>query len=313
MGFLLRSGGWPLALLVAVGVSLTLCTVYLRPYPLWRFYLILVLNTVDTVLMFPAAPHRVLETVLYALIITSFLSMRADPRLGVAFFCIQLAAASAILCAQSYPFDPVRTLTLLGGSVILCLQIYEVASKFREYRRLSIYDELTHLHNVRYFRHKVGLFLRDPRVQSLTLILLDLDRFKAVNDTLGHRAGDEVLRRAARCIQELARPMVVSRYGGEEFVIVHPNLSLEDAVTVAERIRAGLEDAMRGDVPVTVSCGVARMMKPEATAEALFDAADRALYEAKHVRNCVRVFEGETGNDPGIAEVAAAQRGDVPD
>ncbi|WP_029422503.1 GGDEF domain-containing protein [Alicyclobacillus macrosporangiidus] len=305
VGFLLRAGSWPLAALVFCGVSLTLATVYLRPRPLWRFYLIIVLNTAATMAMFPAAPHRVLETTLYALIISSFISMRADPRLGMAFFGVQLTVAVALLSRDSNEFDPVRILTLLGGCVILCLQIYEVASKFYEYRQLSIYDELTRLHNVRYFRYKLNQLLKDPNVSNVTLIILDLDRFKEVNDTLGHRVGDEVLRKAARCIQDLADPMVVSRYGGEEFIIVQPNLALEDAVALAERIRIGLEQTRLCDLPVTVSCGIARMEKPHVQPEALFDAADRALYEAKRARNCVRVH----GLGQAAGEVASATGG----
>lgn len=127
----------------------------------------------------------------------------------------------------------------------------------------------------------------------LSILLLDIDNFKIVNDTYGHLAGDECLRDIARIIgSHLKRPGdILARYGGEEFVILLPYITNENACYLAEQIRADIESANIADlVNVTISIGVCSVVPDESVDRSdLINAADMALYEAKNAgRNLVR-------------------------
>jgi diguanylate cyclase (GGDEF)-like protein len=131
--------------------------------------------------------------------------------------------------------------------------------------------------------------------RPLSLVICDLDRFKAVNDELGHGEGDLALRRAAVAIGEAVRGGdTVARLGGEEFAIVLPETRAAAALSVAERIRHGIRIEFEGfPVAVTVSCGVASL-GPELADDELFRAADTALYAAKRAgRNATAVHGRE--------------------
>jgi diguanylate cyclase (GGDEF)-like protein/PAS domain S-box-containing protein len=121
---------------------------------------------------------------------------------------------------------------------------------------------------------------------TLSLLMLDLDHFKDLNDTYGHLAGDEVLRAFGSLLREHMRDSdVAGRYGGEEFVVIVPHVSLEGAVTMAERFLEKLRnqtiDAGGEELQITCSAGVTEMMSHEERAEELIDRADTALYRAK--------------------------------
>lgn len=116
---------------------------------------------------------------------------------------------------------------------------------------------------------------------ELAVVLLDLDRFKEINDSFGHAAGDVMLRAVSRLLTSLARQGdTVSRWGGEEFVVVLPETDLAGAQRFAERLRRTIEAHSVGDMHTSASCGVATML-PEDTVEELIGAADEALYQAK--------------------------------
>lgn len=113
---------------------------------------------------------------------------------------------------------------------------------------------------------------------SFSMMILDVDHFKSINDEQGHLYGDQVLQQAARLLDDCARDTdIVVRYGGEEFVIVMPETELEGAAAFAERVRLEIEQ----DLPITVSCGAATAAEDD-TAESLFARADKALYAAKN-------------------------------
>jgi diguanylate cyclase (GGDEF)-like protein len=120
-------------------------------------------------------------------------------------------------------------------------------------------------------------------------LLVDLDDFKHVNDTHGHAAGDAVLRCVSACLRTTCRDTELAvRCGGDEFAVLAPETRAEDAFELARRIHAQLEKACReqlgelGIAPVSVSIGIADMARAaQPTREALFEAADRALYVAK--------------------------------
>jgi two-component system cell cycle response regulator len=147
---------------------------------------------------------------------------------------------------------------------------------------LAVTDPLTGLRNRRYVRRHLEGVLRGSEA---AVLLLDVDRFKAINDTLGHAAGDVVLREVAERIRvHLRSADVVARYGGEEFLIVMSGAPLDDATMVAERLRAAIGSmpiATQGaELRVTVSVGVAAAVAG-AQADGTIAAADAALYRAK--------------------------------
>ncbi|MDJ1157201.1 PleD family two-component system response regulator [Chelatococcus sp. SYSU_G07232] len=155
---------------------------------------------------------------------------------------------------------------------------------------LAITDPLTGLHNRRYLdAHLASLFADAARrARPLSLLVLDLDRFKRINDTYGHDAGDEVLREFATRVRLHTRGIdVVARFGGEELVVVVPDASLDGARAIAERIRERIESqpfavhSGTRTVPVTVSIGVASLQGADAGPVDLLKRADLALYRAK--------------------------------
>ena len=161
--------------------------------------------------------------------------------------------------------------------------------------QLSITDGLTKLHNHRFFQdHLTRELKRVNRTgEDLSLLLIDIDDFKALNDRHGHAVGDEVLARIAHLMNATIRESdLLARYGGEEFVVL-AGTDLEGAVRLAEKLRLAIEEAAMGsaetesDLRVTVSVGVARF---KGDRKAFFRDADRALYAAKSAgKNCVVV------------------------
>ena len=155
---------------------------------------------------------------------------------------------------------------------------------------ISLRDGLTGLLNTRHFRPALAQEVdRGVRTgESCSLLMLDVDHFKSINDTYGHQAGDMVLQTLARLLTEGVRPMdTVARYGGEEFAIVLPNSLPAYGKQVAERLRKRLSQTSisipgKGTLTVTVSIGGACIQPWVAIkAESLIERADRNLYQAK--------------------------------
>jgi diguanylate cyclase (GGDEF)-like protein len=149
----------------------------------------------------------------------------------------------------------------------------------------SAVDVLTGLPNRRGMEARYEELRAEAAVSgsSLALLLCDLDLFKAINDHHGHQRGDAVLADAARAMRASMRPSeLIYRIGGEEFLVLLPGCDLKRALPVAERIRAAVEEAMPGGLPVTMSVGAAAGAGADIDFHALFAAADRALYDAKH-------------------------------
>lgn len=164
--------------------------------------------------------------------------------------------------------------------------------------QLSITDGLTKLHNHRYFQETLTREIKrvSRTGERLAMLLIDIDDFKALNDRLGHAAGDAVLVRIARILNESVRESdVLARYGGEEFVVLAPGTDLEGIAYLAEKVRTAVAEASFGldatgeAMRVTVSIGVAEYGGER---REFFDTADRALYRAKAAgKNCVAGLE----------------------
>lgn len=157
------------------------------------------------------------------------------------------------------------------------------ARAFEEAQRLSITDELTGFFNARYLHARLGEeVLRAQRYgQEMALVMIDSDALKRVNDRLGHEAGNRHLVELARTIRQHVRSMdIVTRYGGDEFVVLQPEAGLDAGRATAERIRQAASSPV-GDLATSVSCGVAAFPANARDAHALFRAADQALLEAK--------------------------------
>lgn len=168
----------------------------------------------------------------------------------------------------------------------------------RVLEQLSITDGLTRLNNHRSFQdHLTREIKRVHRSQEpLSLLMIDIDDFKALNDRFGHAAGDELLRRLAQIMTEAIRDTdMLARYGGEEFVVLTPDTGLEGAYRLAEKVRTAIAessfvlDESRRPTRVTVSIGVAEYFGNRMR---FFDEADRSLYSAKAAgKNCVVISD----------------------
>lgn len=183
----------------------------------------------------------------------------------------------------------------------LVARVQSLILRTREYAKLGIFDGLTKLYNRRYFDQRLPEEVaRAARYEKdLSLCMVDVDLFKRINDTYGHKPGDFVLRSVAGCIQQDLRVSDLSaRYGGDEVVVIMPETSKSTAWKVFERIRLRVEEARfeyaDGDpvLRVTLSGGVATCPEDATQGDALVECADKALYRAKKAgRNKIYVFE----------------------
>ena len=190
----------------------------------------------------------------------------------------------------------VSIMLLLGGIFAylvgqLALQTTNDVKDIAILQHESITDALTGLKNRRYFDQRIceEVALSKRYKLPLTLILLDVDYFKKINDTYGHTVGDEVLTNLSKLVLEVVRDSdIVARYGGEEIAIITPNTSKAEAELLAERLRGKVEKttvAIVGTtqeiVQVTISLGICSLSPVITDKEALLEESDQALYLAK--------------------------------
>jgi diguanylate cyclase (GGDEF)-like protein len=241
--------------------------VVLNRRPLWR-------NDTDADLRFadsPAGPEMKSEMVVPLLI--------RDRILGT----LNLASASERAFTAS-DFDILQKCGQLAAVAV------DNSLLFRQTRELSLIDPLTGTYNQRHFRFLLGVELgRAQRYRrTMALMMIDVDDFKRINDTLGHPIGDRVLRGISRILGEgLRRSDVLARYGGEEFAVILQETEMEAARAVAEKLRRDVEtgavfpDGRNGEVRATVSIGLAFYPTDAATEAELVSKADEALYRSK--------------------------------
>jgi len=212
--------------------------------------------------------------------------------------CIPLLSFGQIvgvLCLESdklNAFDSVDVRPLESVADI-CANAIQNAHYFERVRHMAFVDGLTGIFNRRYFETRVLEEIeRAKRYQgSVSLIMVDIDHFKRLNDEFGHLMGDDVLRQISTMFSQNIRKVDVGcRYGGEEFAVIVPETTGEDAYYVADKLRKVIETAVFPGVPrpVTISAGVASYPANAANRDELIKAADEALYAAKQAgRNMV--------------------------
>jgi diguanylate cyclase len=188
-------------------------------------------------------------------------------------------------------------------------EIDELQTNLEAVRTESLTDPLTQLYNRKYFEDTLMQAIEEAHVKDepLSLMMTDIDHFKAFNDNFGHLTGDQVLRLVALSVKQNVKGQdIASRYGGEEFAVVLPNTVLRSAITVGDHIRRAVmtKELMKRSTGehlgrVTVSIGVATLRKGD-TAGSLIERTDACLYAAKrHGRNRVMC---ET--DPEVSSAA---------
>lgn len=188
-----------------------------------------------------------------------------------------------------FSYDNYKLLQVMSTHIGLAITN---ASLHAEVRRMVITDNLTGLHARHYLDEQIQRRQRKDPFGSL--ILVDIDHFKKVNDTFGHQVGDQILKQVSEIISTAIRQGdIAARWGGEELAVYLPGIRAEQAYRIAERIRRHVEEET--NPVVTVSCGVSEWTfeDEKVSVETLFYRADMALYEAKHNgRN--RIFVGQT-------------------
>lgn len=178
---------------------------------------------------------------------------------------------------------------------LLILLAIRQLRRLKRWKRMASLDSLTGIANRRSIEHFLAAAIRHAhaRHEPLAVLAIDIDRFKTINDSHGHAAGDRVLMRITHaCVEALRDGDMLGRIGGEEFLAVLPGSNMEQAMEIAERLRVRVEalagtDAMPA-TPVTISLGVAHMRAQDNGIEDIQRRADEALYRAKAAgRNCV--------------------------
>jgi len=205
------------------------------------------------------------------------------------------------------------TLPLSAEGLATLNRLREIVAQNRELGELSVKDPMTSLYNYRFF--EIQLQVEMDRVKRsgrpCCLMIIDLDRFKPVNDRFGHQVGNEVLQAVARIlIKEVRKVDIVTRYGGDEFAIILPDTSAPRASRLAERIRQALaSDPQVGGYGVSASFGLATHHFGETDGFAvLVEHADQAMYQAKREGgNRVQVYE-EEAIERGATQVTAQEK-----
>jgi diguanylate cyclase (GGDEF)-like protein len=172
-------------------------------------------------------------------------------------------------------------------------------------RKLAVTDELTGLRNRRAFEERLVMefSMARRRKRQLSVLLIDVDDFKKINDQWGHAAGDEVLRRLGMILRTTVRlPDLPARYGGEEFVVLLPESGEQSALGLARRVMARVATEQWENTSLTISIGMASMNDSVVNGFQLVEMADEALYAAKRAgKNRVVAHNGNYGVETAAA------------
>jgi diguanylate cyclase (GGDEF)-like protein len=197
---------------------------------------------------------------------------------------------------------------LLERAIRYSLERQRLLNKIRE---MAVRDALTDLYN----RRELHRFLDYELIKSwrynhpISLLMIDIDHFKEINDRFGHRTGDEILKQVAQILKNNTRACdLTARFGGDEFIIVMPETPAIQGLNGAERLRQAVEEAeirvknelgIYETIDITISTGVSEYPADASSGDALIDLADHALYQAKHL-GCNRVVLLQAGREEGL-------------
>jgi diguanylate cyclase (GGDEF)-like protein len=274
---------------VALALAVTLFVVYRRT-PMWGFQVATAMGSlmIATATAGGSVGAEGGYAVFYVwVVLLAFLFFGYPAAIAQTAFAAGAYAAVLIARDSEFAFNYVIGLVAVSGAAgavvgLLRTRIEALATNLTSQANT---DPVTAIANRRSFesRFDFELLVAEEAVRSLSLVICDLDRFKTVNDQLGHEEGDAALRRAAAAIVDAVRSVdIVFRLGGEEFAVLLPGTDVLEAYAVAERIRVSVrKDFAEYAVPLTVSCGVATRRKGGFDRKALLRAADDALYRAK--------------------------------
>jgi diguanylate cyclase (GGDEF)-like protein len=197
---------------------------------------------------------------------------------------------------NAFDAQDLQFFSVIGYQMAASLEHFQ---RFSSIKNIAIYDTLTNLYNRRYFEEGLEIEVQKSFSSKtpLSLIMVDIDHFKKMNDTFGHPEGDKILREIASLLKTSVRKKdTVARYGGEEFILILPGANLEESSMIAERIRQSVErtafEVRQTRLNITISLGISNfpVHRPKSDKE-LVKMADLALYEAKNAgRNRVCIF-----------------------
>jgi len=165
----------------------------------------------------------------------------------------------------------------------------ENAKLYGKTKQLASIDPLTNLYNRRSFNELANISFDKAKalIQPISAIMIDIDNFKKINDNLGHHTGDLVLMRLSKvCSDNLSKHHILGRFGGEEFIILLPNTSFEEAETIGEKLRSAIANnpiiiRKSDSIPITASLGVASITPTVQDLDFLLIEADKSMYQAK--------------------------------
>lgn len=228
----------------------------------------------------------------------------------ILFFVLGYISYISFVIPQHVVSDLIVAVVFLLGALFVLLVCSLTLNTVQDIKRLdvlqaeNITDELTGIYNRRHLERCLELEIAGAQKLKtpLSILMLDLDHYKDINDKYGHQAGDQMLRCIGNLLQKVTRRMdIVARYGGDEIVVILPNTDHEVASAIADRIRWAVEEKSPGlqsqfcrtkNIQCTVSIGVATLPECRMDGNQLLQMADTALYQAKESgRNCVVAYE----------------------
>ena len=228
---------------------------------------------------------------------------------GVALTVAVLLGSTVAVDPAAFATDPTYTLVGLAAIPGLAAFAYTLMRSEIEQRADAILDPLTGLLNRKALVSRFAELAEQAALSGapVCVIACDLDRFKQVNDVHGHERGDVVLKDAAYVLRKNLRSFeLVYRIGGEEFLVVLPGLGLNEGMVLAERVRAGIEQAAPGGLAITASLGLAAASGSAVELESLCRHADSALYLAKRSGRNRVVADGRGASAPVGLDAGAA-------
>jgi len=212
----------------------------------------------------------------------------AEARSELCIPLLSFGQVVGVLCLESEKLNAFDEgdVPALESVADICANAIQNANYFERVRHMAYVDGLTGVFNRRYFEIRVQEEIERAKryTGAMSLVMIDIDHFKRLNDEFGHLMGDDVLRQISTFFsQNLRKVDVACRYGGEEFAIIVPETTGEDAYYVAEKLRKVIQSSVFPGVPrpVTISAGVASYPANGSTRDELIKAADEALYSAK--------------------------------